>query len=172
MNQEAKETYRGYYSRTSELGPWPNLKKAVGYIQQNNPTALDLGCGAGRDTRFLTEKGFTVDAVDRNEDISSYISKYNRENRLSIHICSMNEYKYPALYYDLVNAQFSLPFNTRESLAGIWQSILDSLKQGGIFTGTFFGVNDGWNAGDGHPKMTFYRKMRSMHSWMVWRYYT
>ena len=47
--------------------------------------------------------------------------------------------------YDLVNAQFSLPFVAPAHFDATVRSLRDSVESGGILTATFFGKHDGWN---------------------------
>ena len=55
--------WEDFYKITKDRPPWPLLVEAVDLLEQRE-AALDLGCGAGRDTRFLLEQGFRVTAVD------------------------------------------------------------------------------------------------------------
>ena len=52
-----------FYKRTKDKSPSFLLVHALKHCVQRND-ALDLGCGAGRDTRFLLQQGFRVTAVD------------------------------------------------------------------------------------------------------------
>ena len=54
-----------FYSLTKDSPPWPSLVRVVSLLPQKG-RALDLGAGAGRDTRYLLEQGFQVTAVDRD----------------------------------------------------------------------------------------------------------
>ena len=56
--------------------------------------------------------------------------------------------------YDLVNAQYSLPFIAPVNFIKVLNSINSSLKKEGIFTGQLFGVHDEWNTENGI--MTFH----------------
>jgi SAM-dependent methyltransferase len=47
--------------------------------------------------------------------------------------------------YDLISAQFSLPFIPRARFFETFARIKRALRPGGIFTGTFFGIHDDWN---------------------------
>ncbi len=52
-----------FYTFTKDRPPWPRLEKAVSLLAHKE-YALDLGYGAGRDTRYLLGQGFYVTAVD------------------------------------------------------------------------------------------------------------
>ena len=47
--------------------------------------------------------------------------------------------------YDLINAQYSLPFMNKKDLFKVLPKIKKSLNKSGIFTGEFFGVRDSQN---------------------------
>ena len=51
-----------FYTYTKDSPPWPLLVRAASLVPRNG-RALDLGAGAGRDTRYLLEQGFRVTAV-------------------------------------------------------------------------------------------------------------
>lgn len=114
--------------------------------------ALDLGAGAFKDTIFLLEEGFSVDAVDNAENVA-VIAPDNPA--LHFFHVSYEEYEFPVEVYDLVNAQYSLPFSHPQHFQKIWQSIKKSLKKGGVFAGQFFGYEDGFAPDE---KMTFLDK--------------
>ena len=38
-----------------------------GMNEETSKTALDVGCGGGRNSILLAEHGFTVDSIDRNK---------------------------------------------------------------------------------------------------------
>jgi len=43
------------------------ISRLVEYMsEETSKTALDIGCGGGRNSILLAENGFTVDAIDRN----------------------------------------------------------------------------------------------------------
>ncbi len=58
---------------------------------------------------------------------------------------SFESFKFPKSKFDLINAQYSLPFMPKKNFFEVWPKIVEALKPGGIFVGQFFGVDDEWN---------------------------
>ena len=112
--------------------------------------ALDLGCGAGRDTRFLLEQGFRVTAVDADPHAVALMAGFSQDH-LRIVQSSFETFEFET--YDLVNAHFTLPFLSDEHFHLVFARIRQALRAGGIFVGQFFGVNDEWNTPEN--QMTF-----------------
>jgi len=140
-----------FLKNTKDLPPNRILLEAFPYIK-NYENALDLGCGAFRDTRFLLEKGFVVDAVDNSPNIE-WTGGVN--NKLKFYPTSFSEFTYLKNKYDLINAQYSIPFCDPADFKQVWSEIVSSLKVGGVFAGQLFGTEDGF-APD--KKMTFLNK--------------
>lgn len=115
--------------------------------------ALDLGAGALNDTRYLLEKGYDVDAVDSNPSIL----KLGRDLNTNAHIfvSAFDTFHFPIEKYDLVNAQYALPFNSPKTFDAMFARLVKSLKPGGIFVGQFFGTEDSWSD---NAEMTFHTK--------------
>ena len=73
------EIYK-YYKKTKNALPHKNVQKVLEMdIIPGN--AIDLGCGAGRDTICLIKNGWNVLAIDR-EDTKSLIEEKLNENEL------------------------------------------------------------------------------------------
>ena len=53
-----------YYDNTEIDLPHKNVAKFI-EIESNVGNAIDLGCGAGRDTVYLIKNGWNVLAIDR-----------------------------------------------------------------------------------------------------------
>ena len=132
-----------YLLKTKDSNPSLWLPRAI-ELATKKEYALDLGCGAGRDTKFLLEQGFHVIAVDENEKALEYLQNFPQEN-LEIVLSRFEDFDFKKESYDLINAQFSLPFTNRDSFHEVFQKIKNSLKLRGIFVGQLFGVNDDWN---------------------------
>ena len=115
--------------------------------------ALDLGCGAGRDTRYLVAHGWQVTAVDQEADAIAHLADLPRAN-LRAAQSSLEDFDYEKEAYDLISAQFSLPFISRSRFDEAFSRIKAAIKPGGVFTGQFFGPHDTWNTPD--SDMTFH----------------
>ncbi len=147
------EGWNEYYKNTADRPPSQLLTEAIQFVEHRSE-ALDLGAGALKDTRFLVEEGFEhITAVDR-ESVVQELGSELPKNRVEIVITSFDGFPFPKDTYDLISAQFSLPFNGAVGFDGIMKKIKSSLKEGGIFTGQFFGDKDQWNT-DG-TKLVFH----------------
>jgi tellurite methyltransferase len=155
MSDLTKSKNSEFYKITKNRPPSLLLIKALEFAKQKN-TALDLGCGAGRDTRYLVEQGFRVTAIDVSPQTESLIRELPNQENIMYETTSFEDFQ-PAKY-DLVNAQWSLPFTNKESFDEVWLKVIDSINQGGIFVGQLFGVNDEWNTAD--SKMTFHTRIQ------------
>ncbi|HEY0757513.1 MAG TPA: class I SAM-dependent methyltransferase [Ktedonobacteraceae bacterium] len=139
-----------FYKLTKDRPPWPRLVAAVDLLGRVGE-ALDLGCGAGRDTRYLLARGFVVTAVDREAASFAALADLS-----TTHLCLVQAAfeDFSFAHYDLVNAHFSLPFTHRDQFAQVFARLKASLKPDGIFVGQFLGVNDTWNTPENF--MTFF----------------
>lgn len=116
--------------------------------------ALDLGCGAGRDTAFLLNKGFRVTAVDKDPQVKEYLQKLPHQDKLQIVVSDFKTFKFGK--YDLINSWFSLSFLPKDTFYDVMDNIKSAVRSNGLFIGNIFGVNDEWNK-DKRP-MTFLKK--------------
>jgi tellurite methyltransferase len=143
----------GYYEATKESEPSVLLLKAVQLLTPDQTVALDLGCGAGRDTRYLSGQGLAVTALDADPVAEQYVMHPLSENAHFIHT-DFESFAFGS--YDLINASMSLPFLRPDAFEGILQKIKSSLKPRGIFVGSFLGPYDEWNKPG--TRMTFIDK--------------
>jgi len=126
------------------------LLEALSYVE-NRYKALDLGVGALVESKYLLSQGFEVIAVDQekfSEELSNTGFKFIQS--------SFKDYEFPKDAFDLITAQFSLPFNGKSDFKVLWSKIVVSLKSGGVFVGQLFGINDEWNV-DG-SELAFHSK--------------
>jgi SAM-dependent methyltransferase len=138
-----------FYSFTKDSPPWPLLVRAAALAPRKGH-ALDLGAGAGRDTRYLLEQGFQVTAVDADPRAMDVLAALPQA-RLRVVRSSFEDFAFAT--YDLISAQFALPFIPRGRFADVFGRLKSALAPGGVFAGQFFGVHDQWNTPD--RSMTF-----------------
>ncbi|GHO65084.1 SAM-dependent methyltransferase [Ktedonobacter sp. SOSP1-52] len=148
--------WNDFYTSTKNRPPWPRLVRAVELLKCGGE-ALDLGCGAGRDTRYLLASGFRVTAVDQ-ESVSLELLADLPPDRLHRVQSPFEDFQFG--YYDLINAHFALPFIGREQFPLVFARLKDALKPGAIFVGQFFGRNDSWNTPETH--MTFFTRQQAL----------
>lgn len=110
--------------------------------------AIDLGCGNGRDTLAMLEKGWQVLAVDVNPDALAHLEQRvdpALKNKLTLLPASFEQ----VMWWEnvmLVNASYSLPFCPPGAFPEVWRQLTQSLKKGGVFYGHLFGVHEGWKS--------------------------
>jgi tellurite methyltransferase len=131
-----------FYSFTKDSPPWPLLVRAASLASRNG-SALDLGAGAGRDTRYLLDHGFQVTAVDADPGSMAMLSALPQAN-LRVVQSSFEDY-FPFATYDLINSEFALPFTPWDRFAEVFSRMKAALVPGGIFAGQLFGIHDQWN---------------------------
>lgn len=131
-----------YLEKTKNLPPSPLLAKAISLVQ-GRFSALDLGSGGGKDTKFLLDQGFQVTAVDKDPQVTKILSGQHSHPKLTFENVTFDKFNFGK--YDLINAHFSLPFNPRVSFSEVWRKTKESLNPGGVFVGQFFGPTDSWN---------------------------
>lgn len=144
INKKNDSTWVEYHMTTKDLPPSPLLVESFSYLKHNNH-ALDLGAGGLKDSKFLLSKGFKNVTIVDSEATVSESAKDLPVNKVEIIITPFDQFNFPKEEYDLVNAQFSLPFNPPSTFNRVIEKLKSSLKMEGIFTGQLFGINDEWN---------------------------
>ncbi len=141
-----------YVAKTKDIKPRPLLVKAAEMVVEKNE-AIDLGSGALNDARYLVSLGFKhITALD-SKPVAADIYENFPKDIVTYEINTFADFEFKEDTYDLVSAQYALPFNPKESFNRVIDSIIKSLKLGGVFTGQFFGDRDEWNTPEAH--MTF-----------------
>ncbi|HEY5630117.1 MAG TPA: class I SAM-dependent methyltransferase [Candidatus Limnocylindrales bacterium] len=105
--------------------------------------AVDLGCGAGRDTRELLRRGWRVLAVDREataiEAVTAATPEADRD-RLEGVVAELATFELPPC--DLVVASVSLQLLSPADYAGVFERLTAALRPGGRFAGLLYGDRD------------------------------
>lgn len=155
-------TWSAYYRQTRSRPPRRTLLFALDRFDaepaRTERFAIDLGCGAGRDTVEILRRGWRVLAIDAQPEAIEQLSARagalpGALDRLE---CRIQSFADPALSLppaDLVNASFTLPGCPPERFEALWSTVGASLRPGGRFAGQLYGDRDSWTVK--HPDMTF-----------------
>ena len=144
-----------YYEKKKNSNIPENLRMFMN-MKVEPGICIDLGCGAGRDSKFLIKNGWKVIAIDKEdtekmirsslqEEEQNYLKfiKQDFENNIILQSCN------------LLVANSSLSFCNRKNFDDLWKKIVDSISKDGYFVGNFFGINDSWA---NRPNMVFFTK--------------
>lgn len=120
----------------------------------NGRTAIDLGCGLGRETDALLTAGWRVHAVDHDPRTPDRVlSTVDRAlvGSVTVEVIGFEEISElpPA---NVIYAGYSLPFTRPAAFPAFWSVIRASLLPGAWIGVTFFGVRDSWSA---NTRLTF-----------------
>ena len=144
-----------YYENTTNARPNYTVKK---FIELNVKTgnAVELGCGAGRDTVCLIKNGWNVLAIDREDVESRIVVKLEAEELKQFKFLKQKFEDIELEKNNLIVANFSLPFCNKNNFKELWNKIDNSILKDGYFVGNFFGENDEWKITK--EEMTFLTK--------------
>ncbi|WP_019503782.1 class I SAM-dependent methyltransferase [Pleurocapsa sp. PCC 7319] len=139
-----KRDWKAYYDIVADRPPRKTILTALAAFEQPG-IAVDLGCGAGRDTVEILRQNWAVLAIDREPDaIHRLLARPNLNTlQLTTQIVGFEEVQLPKSV-DLINASFSIPFCSPEVFPTLWNQIFNSLVTGGRFCGHLFGDRDSW----------------------------
>ena len=138
------EKIEEYYKKTENSKPNFLIKKLINNVEIKQKNAVELGCGAGRDTLYLIKNGFKVLAIDK-EDTSKIISKKLNSEELKRFRFKCQAFEDVEIKENnLLVANFSIPFCNKYYFKSFWNRIDRSILKNGYFVGNFFGLNDSW----------------------------
>ena len=131
------ENIKKYYENTENALPNLMVKKFID-MNINPANAIDLGCGAGRDTVFLIKNGWNVLSIDRENTKEFIEKKLNNEEIKKFRFLIQNFENIELEKTNLLVANFSIPFCDKEHFANFWGKINDSILKDRIFCWKFF----------------------------------
>ena len=132
-----------YYENTKNALPNSILKKFIS-MNINPQNAIEIGCGAGRDTVYLIKNGWNVLAIDREDTKKIISSRLNEKEKEHFRFEIQNFESIELENNNLIVANYCIPFCDKNIFDEFWQKIIKSILKEGYFVGNFFGVNDEW----------------------------
>ena len=126
-----------YYENTSGALPNPTVKKFMD-MKVSPSNAIDLGCGAGRDTIFLIKNGWNVLSIDRENTKEIISNQLNNEELKKFRFKTQNFEDIELEKTNLLAANFSIPFCNKEYFNDLWKKITDSILKDRIFRWKLF----------------------------------
>jgi SAM-dependent methyltransferase len=99
--------------------------------------ALDVACGAGRNSLYLARRGFSVVAVDISWEGLQRLSQPAREEQLHVHPVHADLEN-----FQLPTAKFDVIVNTRFLLRSLFPTLRNTLKPGGLLVFETFNVDE------------------------------
>lgn len=145
-----------FYERTKNDPPSPLLVEALTHVKTRD-SAIDIGAGGLKDTRYLLEEGFEVTVVDM-EPLMAKAAAEIKTDKLEAVVSSFADFDFGKDKYDIAAAMYALPFNPRDTFDSVFARIKESLITGGVFCGQLFGDRDAWTP---DPQMTFHDKAQA-----------
>ena len=128
-----------YYKNTENALPNIIIRKFIEMkIKPSN--AIDLGCGAGRDTIYLIKNGWNVLSIDK-EDTGKFISsKLNEEEIKRFRFVRQDFENIELEKNNLLVANFSIPFCKKDCFNELWNKKTNSILKERILCGKFFWI--------------------------------
>lgn len=133
-----------YYNNTETEIPHKIVKDFI-EMKINPGEAIDLGCGAGRDTIYLIKNGWKVTAIDREDTEERIIKRLNNDEKNNFKFEIQEFEKLKINKTNLIVANFSLPFCNKNEFYNLFNKIEESILLNGYFVGNLFGIDDEWN---------------------------
>lgn len=128
-----------FYENTKNAMPHGNIKKFV-EMETKNGNAIDLGCGAGRDTIFLIKNNWNVTAIDREDTQNIIEANLNEEELKKFKFICQDFENIQLEKNDLVVSNFSIPFCSKNYFNDFWDKIVNSINNGRILCWKFFWI--------------------------------
>lgn len=148
-----------YYDNTKNAERNYTVKKFI-KLNVRPGNAVELGCGAGRDTVYLIKNGWNVLAIDKENVKSRIVEKLSKDELKKF---KFSKQKFECIELeknDLIVSNFSLSFCNKNDFEKLWNKIRNSILNDGYFVGNFFGNNDEWK--NIKEEMTFLTKRQTI----------
>ncbi len=142
------QTHQKHGSEKPIYDNW--LDKYQGLLHNVKTPILDLGCGTGNDTLYLTEKGYSVIACDYAKEALECIKKYIPTAQ-PMYVDIAKKLPFKNSEFQIIIADLSLHYFDHETTIEIMKEIKRILKTGGYLLARVNSIND-VNHGAGRGK--------------------
>lgn len=114
------------------------------YKETSPGVSLDIGTGKGKNTFFLAENGFKVEAIDINEENIKTIEQIAQDNKLPIKaiVSDMMDFEFPVSKYSLILAIQCFNFIKKSEFEILIEKIKRSLVKDGVIIISVFNTDD------------------------------
>lgn len=115
-----------YYENTENALPHPSVQKVIN-MNKNPKYAIDLGCGAGRDTIYLIKNGWKVLSIDKENTRKIISAKLDNEELKKFNFKCQDFENIELEKNNLLVANFSIPFCNKDYFNEFWKKISNSI---------------------------------------------
>ncbi|MDA8928117.1 class I SAM-dependent methyltransferase [Gammaproteobacteria bacterium] len=147
--------WNSYYEAKRDFLKYPDenlirfINKEIANVNANDLHILDLGCGTGRNTVFLSDSGLHAFGVECSESAIEIAKSLSADRCISYGVCDFEELCFDDNYFDFVVDIQSLQHNSSLKIKKIIEQILRVLKENGKYFGMLVSDNDhGYGKGD------------------------
>lgn len=131
-----KKNIDKFYIATENSLANDNVKRFIS-LGVKPQIAIDLGCGAGRDSIFLIKNGWEVISID-NENIEHFITpKLSQQEKIKFKFIQGRFEELEIEKNSLIVANNSLPFCPKLKFNELWTKIVNSINDGRILCWNF-----------------------------------
>ncbi|OGH12325.1 MAG: hypothetical protein A2776_02335 [Candidatus Levybacteria bacterium RIFCSPHIGHO2_01_FULL_40_10] len=102
---------------------------------KKNDKILDVGCGSGRDSRYLFDRGLNVVGIDFSKELIKIAKKKNPKGKFLV--MDFEDMDFPDSSFNGVWAHASLLHVPKDKLLSILKKIQSIMKEGGLFFSSF-----------------------------------
>lgn len=126
-----------FYKNTKNALPHENVKEFIS-LNIKSGKAIDLGCGAGRDSIFLIKNNWNVTSIDLKNTQSFITEKLSAEELKRFKFIQTSFENLNLEKNNLVVANYSLPFCKKVFFPILWNKINSSIQKNRLFCWEFF----------------------------------
>ena len=118
---------RAYFERTNRIDPAPILEPLLPYLRPGG-AVLDIGCGSGRDLKWLKARGFDPSGLERSPSLAVLASDHST---CPVAIVDLFDYQ-PPIHYDGILLIGTLVHLPKPEFPGALRKVMRMLKPGGV----------------------------------------